>query len=188
MRARHPVPFDVVKRAAMLMVVAAIALVGLGCSQSTDLSSGPVTTTTPKSSTTDPLDGSAGGSSAGIDQLQTLVARLLASNDTCAILTQRDVRANQLDPTLFTSSNSRQVLAQGVVNIYNHLIDISPVAIRGALQDEKDVFAQVLQVVDQYADNPTDQGATQQIDNLLKQPGMVTAQQQLNDFVENNCS
>jgi hypothetical protein len=177
-----------VKRAALLMVVAAIALVGLGCSQSTDLSSDPVTTTTPKPSTTDAVDGDSGNASAGIDQLQTLVQRLLASNDTCAILTQRDVRANQLDPTLFTSSNSRQVLAQGVVQIYNHLIDISPVAIRGPLQDEKDVFAQVLQVVNQYADNPTDQTATQQINNLLKQPGMVNAQQQLNDFITNNCS
>jgi hypothetical protein len=188
MRARRPVPLELVKRAALLMVVAALALVGLGCSQTTDLSSDAVTTTTPKPSTTDAVDGGAGNTSAGIDQLETLLDRLLASNDTCAILTQRDVRANQLDPTLFTSSNSRQVLAQGVVRIYDHLIDISPVAIRAPLQDEKNVFAQVLAVVDQYAQNPTDQGATQQIDGLLKQPGMVSAQQQLNDFITENCS
>jgi hypothetical protein len=170
------------------MVVAGVLLVGVGCSQTQDLSSGAVTTTTPKPSTTDVLDGNGANASAGIDQLQTLVARLLASNDTCAILTQRDVRANQLDPTLFTSSSSRQVLAQGVVQIYDHLLDISPVAIRGPLQSEKDVFAQVLAVVNRFADNPTDQTATQQIDDLLKTPTMVNAQQQLNDFITQNCS
>jgi hypothetical protein len=188
MSAGHPVPLAIVKRTALLMVVAAITLVGLGCSQTTDLSSGAVTTTTPKSSTTDALDGNGGNASAGIDQLQTLVARLLASNDTCAILTQRDVRANQLDPTLFTSSSSRQVLAQGVVNIYDHLLDISPVAIRGPLQEEKDVFSQVLAVVNRYANNPQDNTATQQINDLLKTPTMVNAQQQLNDFISANCN
>ncbi len=176
------------KRAVLLTVVAALALVGFGCSQTTDLSSDAVTTTNPKPATTDVVDGQSGNESAGIDALQTLVDRLLASNDTCAILTQRDVRANQLDPTLFTSSNSRQVLARGVVQIYDHLIQISPVAIRKALQDEKDVFAQVLDVVDRYAQNPNDKNATTQIDSLLKQPGMVTAQQALNDFITANCS
>jgi hypothetical protein len=187
MSAGHPVPLAVVKRTAFLMVVAAITLVGIGCSQTTDLSSGAVTTTTPKSSTTDVLEGNALNASTGIDQLQTLVARLVASNDTCAILTQRDVRANQLDPTLFTSQASRQVLAAGVVQIYDHLLDISPVGIRGPLQDEKNVFAQVLDIVNKYANDPTAQNATQQIDDLLKTPGMVSAQQQLNDFISQNC-
>jgi hypothetical protein len=172
--------------------MAASALVlggGIACSSTTELSSDAPTTTSPPKAEVDPLD-EAGGviGAAGIQQLQDLVDRLLASNDPCAILTQRDVQENQLDPTLFTSSAARQVLASGLVDVYDHLIQISPVAIRQALTDQKAVFAEILKVVDRYANNPNDPGATTQIQDLLAQPGMVAAQQQINVYLQQSCA
>jgi hypothetical protein len=171
--------------------MAASALVlggGIACSSTTELDSAAPTTTNPPKAQVDPLD-EAGGviGAAGIQQLQDLVDRLLASNDPCAILTQRDVQGNQLDPTLFTSSAARQVLASGLIDVYDHLIQISPVVIRQALTDQKAVFAQILDVVDRYANSPNDPGATTQIEDLLSQPGMVSAQQQINAFIQQNC-
>ena len=49
------------------------------------------------------------------------------------------------------------------------------------------MFSQVLEVVDRYANSPNDPGATSQIEDLLSQPGMVQAQQQINAFIQNNC-
>jgi len=174
-----------------ILIIAASTLVlgaSVACSSTTELNSDAVTTTNPPKEQVDPLDQIAGASGqAGIQQLQDLVDRLLASNDPCAILTQRDVQENQLDPTLFTSSAARQVLASGLVDVYDHLIQISPVAIRQALSDQKAVFAQVLEVVDRYANSPNDPGATGQIEDLLAQPGMVTAQQEINAFITQSC-
>ncbi len=161
---------------------------GLACSTTTELTSDPPTTTNPPKAATDPLDDIAtSAGQAGLDQLQDLLDRLLASNDPCAILTQRDVRENQLDPTLFTTSAARQVLAAGLVDVYDHLIQISPESIRQALADQKAVFAQVLEVVDSYATNPNDPTATGRIDELMDQPGMVTAQQEINAFIREQC-
>jgi hypothetical protein len=174
------------RRLGLLLVV--FAALGAGCSQATDLTSDAPTTTAPKSATTDPLD--QGGdqlNSAGIDQLQRLIDRLLASNDPCAILTQRDVRGNQLDPTIFTSAAARASLAKGVVDVYDHLIQISPVSIRQPLLDQKGVFVQVLGIVNQYADNPNDKGATEKINALLQQQAMVTSQNLLNTYIEQSC-
>jgi hypothetical protein len=186
--AAPPVPWQPVRG---ILVMAASVLVlggGIACSSTAELSSDAVTTTNPPKEQIDPLDEIAGpAGQAGIQQLQDLVDRLLASNDPCAILTQRDVQENQLDPTLFTSSAARQTLASGLVDVYDHLIQISPVAIQQALSDQKAVFAQVLEVVDRYANTPNDPGATTQIEDLLAQPGMVGAQQQINAFITQNC-
>ena len=170
------------------IVTMTVALVGAGCSRTTELNTSPVTTTTPAKAEIDPLDDDViAAGSAGVQQLQDLLDRLLASNDTCAILTQRDVRENQLDPTLFTSSAAREVLAQGLIQVFDHLIRISPVAIRQPLEDEKAVFTQVLTVVDQYANNPNAPDATEAISDLLEAPGFVQAQAQLNLFITQNC-
>jgi hypothetical protein len=175
-------------RGLLVVIVSSLLLGVAGCSRTAELNSEAVTTTNPPKAAVDPIDQLAGANgAAGIQQLQDLVDRLLASNDPCAILTQRDVRENQLDPTLFTTAAARQVLASGLVDVYDHLIQISPVAIRQPLSDQKAVFAQVLEVVDRYASNPNDPGATGQIEDLLSQPGMVAAQQQINAFIQGNC-
>lgn len=169
--------------AAAVLVLAGGAV---GCTRTTELSSELPTTTSPAPETTDSLDQSQ-AATAGIAALEDLIARLLASDDPCAILTQRDVQANQLDPTLFTSSAARQVLAQGLVEVYDHLVVISPLAIRQPLEDQKGVFVQILQVIDRYADSPDDPQAVEEIDGLLAQPAVVEAQAQLNSFIEQNC-
>jgi hypothetical protein len=175
------------RRWAPILVLVTAVLVA-SCSRSTELATEMPTSTTPPKAVTQPLDEDAiAAGSAGIQQLEQLLDRLLASNDTCAILTQRDVNENQLDPTLFTSSAARQVLAQGLVEVFDHLIRISPVVIRQPLEDEKAVFQQVLAVVDQFANNPNAPDATDAISDLLNQPGFIQAQAQLNTFINQNC-
>ena len=173
---------------ALVVIATVVVLVGSGCSRTTELDTAAITTTAPPKVEADPLDDDViAAGSAGVQQLQDLLDRLLASNDTCTILTQRDVRENQLDPTLFTSSAAREVLAQGLIQVFDHLIRISPVAIRQPLEDEKAVFTQVLTVVDQYANNPNAPDATEAISDLLEAPGFVQAQAQLNVFINQNC-
>jgi PBP1b-binding outer membrane lipoprotein LpoB len=89
---------------AMAMALA-VALVAVGCSRSTDLGSEDVSSTTVRhSATTDPLDAQAlATGKQAVNKLQGIVDSMLASNDTCAILTQKDVPKNQLDPSLLTS-------------------------------------------------------------------------------------
>jgi hypothetical protein len=169
------------------LVAAAVLL--SGCSATRDLESDATTTTDkPPSSEIDPLDAAALASGAeGVEELQALIDRLLASNDTCAILTQRDVRENRLDPTIFTTSAARRVLAEGLIAVFDHLVRISPPQLRQPLIDQQAVFTEVLEVVEQYANNPADTRATAQINSLVGAPGFVAAQQQINAWVSANC-
>jgi len=138
--------------------------------------------------TGDPLDGAELASgAAGVEELQRLFDRLLASNDPCAILTQRDVAENRLDPTVFTDPGARRVLADGLVRVFDHLISIAPPTITAALQAEKDVFSQVLEVVDRYATNPNDPGATDEIEVLVNSQQFLASGQQISQFVSTSC-
>lgn len=173
---------------AVTALVSAVVLVG-ACSATRDLESVATTSTDkPASTAIDPLDAAALASGAeGVDELQALIDRLLASNDTCAILTQRDVKENRLDPSIFTTAAARQVLAQGLVAVFDHLVRISPPQLQQPLVDQQAVFTQVLDVVEQYANNPGDTRATTQINALVGAPGFVAAQQQINAWVSANC-
>jgi len=168
----------------ILAVVGGVA----SCSTSTDIEGSPVTTTQKAPRPTDPLDSDAlvSGSEA-VAQLQALVNSMLAAQDPCAVLTQRDIKENRLDPSLFTSAAARRVVAKGLVDVYDHLITISPAAITSALQSQKAVLIEVLAVVDQYANDPSGTKATKEIDRLVNAPGYLAAQTQLTSWVSANC-
>ena len=170
-----------------LLGIAVLCLAVVGCSTTDEID---FTGQRPKDPTTtvDPLDGVAStAGAAGVAELRLLVDRLVASGDVCAILTQRDVAQNKLDPTIFTSAAARRVLASGLVKVFDHLLVISDPVILPSLQAEKDVFAKVLDVVDRYSNNPGSAGATSEINSLVDSPGFLTAQQQLNLWITANC-
>ncbi len=170
----------------MSLLMVAVALVA-SCSGSKELAfDDPTVATT--TTTADPLDAAElATGAAGIEELQLLFDRLLASDDSCAILTQRDLTENRLDPTLFTSSAARRILADGLVQVYDHLIQISDPRITGALAAQKDVFGQVLDVVDRYAANPNNPGATDEIEKLVQSQGFVSASQVISGYVSAVC-
>jgi hypothetical protein len=172
-----------------LAVALAMVVVTVGCSRTTDISSDDATTTTARhAATTDPLDAQALESgSAAVAKLQGIINSMLASNDTCAILTQKDVPKNQLDPSLLTSSSARKVLSNGLVKVFDHLIQIGPATLQTAFTDEKATFSQVLTVVNQYATDPSSSGATEQINTLVESPGYLAAQSQVTAWVTSNC-
>jgi hypothetical protein len=171
-------------------LIVSVSLAGAACSTTSELPIGAApTTTTPPTEELDDLEArSLETGAAGIQALETLIDRLLGSTDTCAILTQRDVQNNQLDPTLFTSSAARQVLSDGLVQVFDHLIRISPLSIREPLESQKAIYAEVLQVTDRFVDSPGDPSGIQQIEELLNQPDFVGAQGLLNEFVLQNCA
>ncbi len=138
--------------------------------------------------TEDPLEGAELASgAAGLEELQRIFDRLLASNDPCAILTQQDLAENRLDPTVFTDPAARRLLADGLVRVFDHLISISPPTITSALEAERDVFSDVLEVVDRYATNPTGAGATDEIEVLVNSQQFLAAGQQISQFVSTSC-
>jgi len=168
-----------------LLGVAVLCVAVAGCSTTSEIDfNGKL----PKDPTTtvDPLEGASAGA-AGVAELRQLIDRLIASPDVCAIMTQRDVAQNQLDPTLFSSAAARRVLATGLVNVFDHLLRISDPVILPALQAEKDVFAEVLSVVERYSNDPTSSRATDEIKSLVDSAGFLTAQQDLNFWITENC-
>ena len=185
----RPVSSGAVRRLLIGLTLAALAASPIACSRSTDIESAPRTTTTTKSpGTTDPLDADALASgSEAIRTLQAIVDGMLASEDPCAILTQRDVDENQLDPSIFTSSAARKVVTSGLVQVYDHLIAISPPEITAPLTAQKAVFVDVLAVVERYASSGDDTRATTQINTLVSAPGYLAAQTQLTAWVSANC-
>jgi hypothetical protein len=177
------------RRFLILLTLAVLAAAPGACSRSTDIESAPQTTTTRKSpGTTDPLDADALASgSEAIRKLQSIIDGMLASKDPCAILTQRDIDANQLDPSIFTSSSARKVVTAGLIDVYDHLISIAPPDITSALTSQKAVLTEVLAVVERYAASGDDTKATQQINGLVSAPGYLAAQSQLTAWVSANC-
>lgn len=169
-------------------MLAPLALLAVGCTRSEEIPPYADEGFHRVTTTEDPLEGAELASGAeAIDELQSLFDRMLASNDPCAILTQRDVEENRLDPTLLTNTEARRVLADGLVRVYDHLIRISPPQLTPALQAQKDVFNQVLTVVDRYATNPNNPGATGEIETLVNSQDFIAAGQQISQFVAANC-
>jgi len=180
-----------VTRAASVALVGLVLAVGVvGCSTTRDLDSSGATTTVKRSSTTeDPLDAAALASgSQGVAELQKVIDTLLASNDFCAILTQQAIKGTRLDPTLLTTPSVRQVLAQGLIQVFDHLIQISPAELKDPLQTEKTIFGQVLDVVQRYSANPSDSKASDDINNLVSSANYLAAQQQISSWATANCT
>jgi hypothetical protein len=178
-----------VRRVLILATLVVLAAAPIACSRSTDIDSVARSTTTERSpATTDPLDADALASgSEAIRKLQAIVDGMLATTDPCAILTQRDVEGNELDPSIFTSSSARKVVTNGLIEVYDHLISISPPEITAPLTAQKAVFTEVLGVVERYASSGDDTRATQQINTLVSAPGYLAAQTQLTSWVNANC-
>jgi len=175
------------RRGAALVAVALVTVTAGSCSTTEEIGfdpSPPVATTT----TIDELGSAELAAGAdGLEALQSLIDKLLASNDTCAILTQRDVAENRLDPTLFTNTAARKALTAGLVSVFDHLIQISPPQLTPALQSQKDVFQKVLDIVDRYAAAPNETKATEEINVLVDSQSFVTASAQVSQWVGANC-
>jgi hypothetical protein len=167
----------------------AAVLVTTGCSRSTDLGTDDATTTSARhSATTDPLDNEQVASGkAAVDKLNGIINTMLASNDPCVILTQKDVPRNQLDPSLLTTSGARKALSNGLIKVFDHLIQVGPTPLVSAYQAQKQIFSEVLAVVDQYSNDPTGTKATEQISKLIESPGYIAAQAQITGWVNANC-
>jgi hypothetical protein len=168
-------------------VVAALGLGAVGCSGSKELGyDGPAKGA--PTTTEDPLNASnLMTGAAGIAELNKLLDAMMASQDPCAILTQRDVEKNKLDPSLFTSPEARRVLTQGLIRVFDHLILISPAVITAPLQAQKDTFTKVLDVVERYANNPGATGANAEIDTLTGSQSFVTASSQISAWIASAC-
>ncbi len=189
-RSRNLDPVTSIRLRALVGVVLLGALFAVGCSRTTDIGTGKAPPSPARTSTTsDPLNGqNLESGQAAIAKLQSIIDSMVASNDVCAILTQRDVPKNQLDdPSLLTSASARKVLSNGLIAVFNHLIQIGPAELQGAFSAEKDIFTQVLNVVNQYANDPQSAQATEQISTLVQSPGYLAAQAQITAWVAANC-
>ncbi|MFN8053134.1 MAG: hypothetical protein U0Q22_16935 [Acidimicrobiales bacterium] len=171
------------------VLLAAAVVAAPACSSTRDLDSADQTGTTIRKLADDLVDEDPlTGGSAGAKELKKIIDRLVASNDPCAILTQKDIKGYQLDPTTLASSSARQTLAQGVVDVYDHLIKIVPdTTITPALQKQRDTFVQVLGIIDRYAANPTSKQSNDQIQALLTGTDFVQAQNAVSTWTYTNC-
>jgi hypothetical protein len=173
-----------------LLTVGMALIAGPACSSSRDLESAANTGTTIRRLADDIEDDEAlAGGSEGAQEMQKIIDQLLASNDPCAILTQKDVKGYEIDATTLASSAARRVLTNGVIDVYDHLIVIVPDdAIKPALQAQRDTFVQVLEVVDRYAANPTAKQGNDQINTLMTGEDFVRAQSAVAGWTSANCS
>jgi outer membrane murein-binding lipoprotein Lpp len=175
---------------AFLGAVVIPAVLLTGCSSSRDLdASVDLTSTTRKLSDAEiPDDDALVSGSAAVAALQELIDRLLASNDACAILTQRDIKDAQLDPTTLASSAARKTLTKGVIEVYDHVIAIvTDQAVKVPLRVQRDAFVEVLDVVDRYSTNPTSKDANAEITNITRGPEFVAAQSAVQAWQFANC-
>lgn len=160
-----------------------------GCSTTRDLDA-----TNAGPSTTRRLEGGPGsgeniGGSVAAKRMQTLIDQLVAEQDPCAILTQKDVAMTQIDPTTFLSAEARRVLASGVVDVYDHLATlIADPSVQPALRTQKETFTGVLGIVERYSSNPTSREQTEQIKALTEGPAAVAAQSSISAWVVSNCA
>lgn len=177
------------RRCAAVALTTVIALTA-GCSSSRDLESAAQTGTTIRDLGEELVEDEALiVGSEGAKEMQKIIDRLLASNDACAILTQKDIKGYKIDATALASSSARQVLANGVVDVYDHLIAlVTDASVKPALQTQRDTFGQVLSVVDRYTANPTSAEANDQIQALVTGEEFVRAESAVSTWTFQNCS
>jgi len=164
----------------------------VGCSSSRDIESSDGTKTTIRDLGDDDLvdeDDALAGGSQGAKEIQKIIDKLLASTDPCAILTQKDIKGLKIDATTLASSSARQTLAQGVIDVYGHLIQIVPdAAVKPALETQRDTFVQVLDIVERYTANPTSKQGNDQIQALVTGETFVKAESTVSGWTYANCS
>lgn len=175
--------------AALAVLNVAVLVAAPACSSTRDLEASAPSSTI-RDLGNDPLvddEGLASGSQ-GAAEIQKIIDRLVASNDPCAILTQKDIRGLKIDATTLASSSARKTLAAGVVQVYDHVIRIVPDAgIKPSLEVQKSTFVQVLDVVERYTANPTSQEGNDEIRALVTGPDFVKAQTQVANWTNTNC-
>lgn len=178
------------RRAVRIVVAAALAaVVAVGCSRTDEMSQGRSETTLRIVDDDVSADGDLGDASEAARQMQALVDRLLDSDDACAILTQREAAAVQLDPTVLLSSSARRVLAEGIVAVYQHLVTlVDDPTVKPALVVQQQTFAQVLDIVDRYADSPTSERGADEVQALASTPEFLAASQTVATWVTANCT
>ena len=173
---------------ASISVVAALVML-VGCSSTSDIATSRATSSTVRIAPDAALNGG-GGLSSGSEatrQLQAAIDKLAASNDVCAVLTQRDVKGMKLDSTTLASTEARRVLSAGVVKIYNHLVQIGDAAIKGALQVQRDTFVSVLDLVDRYTAASSSKQGNEEIQALTQAPQFLAAQQVVTTWIAGHC-
>ena len=171
----------------------AAALLATGCASTRELSADQRTETTIRRLPDDELLNEAAleTGSAATRSIDAIVAKLLASNDPCAILTQQEIKGYNVDATALAGSAVRRSMARGVVSVYNHTINVVPQTeeqLIAALRVQRDTFVQVLDVVDRYSANPASRQGNQQIESLVRSDQFVKASEAVNGWIYQNCS
>jgi hypothetical protein len=186
----EPTRQPVRRLAALTLALLLAAATAVSCSESRDLgATGRTKTTIRRVDDPDADEDALAGGSAGAREMQKIIDRLVASNDPCAILTQKDVKGYQIDATTLASTATRKVLATGVIDVYDHLVDIiGDPSVRPALEKQRDTFVQVLEIVNRYTANPTSKQGDDQIRALTTGPEFVAAQNAVATWTINNCS
>lgn len=170
-------------RRSLSLVLAAMCVWTAGCTRTQDVGErGPVSTTT--STTTAPTDVAAG---ADLTQIRTVVDQLLASNDVCAILTRRGIAVDNLDPTVFASTEARQAFTRGLISVMEHTIALADPSLREPLTTLQQSLVQVLDVIDRFADTPTAPDGLDAIQRIVDSPPFVDATRRLALWVTVNC-
>ncbi len=127
------------------------------------------------------------GGSAAAKELQALFDQLLKSDDACAILTRQDIEGIAFDPSAFASADARAVFANGLVDVYDHIAEITDGSIDAALSEQRSTFVEVLETVDRYAISPNSDAGNAEIKALVETPEFLSAQQEIGLWVGANC-
>lgn len=169
------------------LVVAAMVLGG--CSSSRDLPKGESNGQTLPTLADDGGGDTLASASAAAKRLQAVIDKLLAEDDACKILTRQDLSDLRIDPTSLASSSARKVLSQGVVDVYDHLMEIivDP-SVDPALQAQRDSFVRVLDIVERNTANPSSKVASDQIRAIVSAPAYVSAGDAVAAWTYANCS
>lgn len=176
-----------------MVLTAVMAVVFTGCTTTKDLPGERSTETTIRRLPDDELldEAALETGSAAAKNLQAIINRLLTSNDPCAILTQQAIKGYTIDATSLAGSAVRRTMASGVVDVYNHTINLVPAnesTLIAALRVQRDTFVQVLEVVDRYSANPTSTQGNDQIAQLVQSDQFVKASDAVNLWVYSSCS
>ena len=172
------------------LLIALLMVAAFGCASTRELESEGETKSTIRDLGDElPEDDAMAGGSDAAAAMQTIIDKMLASDDACAILTQKVIEGYQIDPTSLASTAARQVLASGVVDVYNHLIAIvNDDKVRPPLTVQRDTFTQVLDLVDRYAANPASKTGNDQIKALVEGQDFVSAANGVSAWTYANCS
>lgn len=74
------------------------------------------------------------------------------------------------------------------MQIYDHLVDlVSDPTVKPALVVQQRTFAQVLDIVDRYADSPTSDRGADQVQALASTPEFLAASQTVATWITANC-